>query len=149
MRPRYLLAPLAVLVLAACSGNGAGPTEPAAAVTSTTPPTPPTPPLQAAAEQCEIPESAVGDDGATLNLDGAGKDDKSLRDGGFVTDPGKLEFEDMWCVMGEIDAPDAVYHMMEGTRALDGRQTHTTDGYTYMWSYHPDAGLDILITEAE
>jgi hypothetical protein len=38
--------------------------------------------------------------------------------------------------------------MMEGTRALDGRQTQTADGYSYTWSYHPDNGLDIIITES-
>ncbi|MEJ6544537.1 hypothetical protein PQI65_15215 [Brachybacterium paraconglomeratum] len=132
-----------IALLAACGSTTEATTaEPAAAVT------PATPPLQLAAEQCELPESAIGDEGATLILDGAGDDDRKLVGGTVTTVGEKLAIEDIGCVLGGIDTPDSIVAMMEGTRAMDGRQTQTADGYSYTWSYHPDNGLDIVITEA-
>lgn len=145
---RALSIPLATLALAACGGTGAeGGTEDAAGAVATTTPT--VPPLQAVAEQCELPESSIGDDGATLILDGAGDDDRSRvgSKGTVVTAKGKLEIEEIGCALGGVDAPDSVVSMMEGTRAMDGRQTQDAGGYSYTWTYHPDNGLDIIITD--
>lgn len=130
-----------IALLAACvSTTSASTDEPAAAVT------PDTPALQLVAEQCELPESAIGDDGETLILDGEGKDDRKLVGGKMTTVGEKLAIEDIGCALAGIDTPDSVIAMMEGTRAMDGRQTQTADGYSYTWSYHPDNGLDIIIT---
>lgn len=133
-----------IVLLAACGSTEAevATVEPAAAVT------PATPPLQLVAEQCELPESAIGDEGATLILDGAGKDDRKRVQGTTVTVGDNLDIEEIGCALGGVGTPDSVVAMMEGTRAMDGRQTHTADGYSYTWSYHPDSGLDIIITES-
>lgn len=96
---------------------------------------------------CEVPADSLGDDGATLTLDGAGKDDRKLRDGEFVTSTGKLPTEELWCALDQIGASDAVIARMESTRALDGMQEITEDGFTYVWTYHPDNGLDIIVTD--
>ncbi|UEJ82679.1 hypothetical protein Bra3105_17915 [Brachybacterium halotolerans subsp. kimchii] len=108
---------------------------------------PPTPPLQAAAQTCNLPDAAVGDGGKTLILDGAGKDDKNYVDGEWTTTEGTLPIEDIGCALRTVGAPDSVVSMMEGTRAIDGRQSQDAGDYTYSWSYHPDSGLDIIITE--
>lgn len=136
------VAPLmGVLLLAACGTTGPEVTpEPAAAVTPTVPP------LQSVAETCDLPDSAIGDEGGTLILDGAGKDDRKLGDGGLVTVGDKLDVKEIGCALAGTDVPDSVVAMIEGTRALDGRQTQETDEYSYTWSYHPDSGLDIVIT---
>lgn len=133
---------LGVLLLAACGTTGPEVTpEPAAAVTPTVPP------LQSVAETCDLPDSAVGDEGATLILDGAGSDDRKIRDGDLVTVGDKLSTKEVGCALAGTEIPDSVISMMEGTRALDGRQTQDSDKYTYTWSYHPDNGLDVIITE--
>lgn len=140
---RAAVTTLFIAVLAACGDSSEVTTaEPAAAVT------PATPPLQLVAEQCELPESASGDAGMTLILDGEGKDDRKLIDGEVTTVGEKLAIEDIGCTLGGIGTPDSIVAMMEGTRAMDGRQTQTADGYSYTWSYHPDTGLDIIITES-
>jgi hypothetical protein len=37
---------------------------------------------------------------------------------------------------------------MESTRALDGMQSATWSSYEVTWTYHPDDGLDLIITYA-
>lgn len=51
------------------------------------------------------------------------------------------------CVLAELETPARVVELMNGTRALDGRQSDTWDSFTATWSYHPDTGLDLLIVE--
>jgi hypothetical protein len=43
--------------------------------------------------------------------------------------------------------PESVTAQMDGTRALDGRQPASWDGYTASWTFHPDSGFDLIITE--
>lgn len=42
--------------------------------------------------------------------------------------------------------PESVKAHMFATRALDGRQTDTWPGFSASWSYHPDDGMDLVIT---
>lgn len=88
-------------------------------------------------DSCGLPASSIGDGGTTLILDGAGNDGTA-----------GLPIEDIGCALGAIDAPDSIVTQMEQTRALDGRQSADSEGYTYSWIYHPDSGLDITITDA-
>lgn len=44
----------------------------------------------------------------------------------------------------ELGLPDSVLTKMGQTRAMDGRQTHTTDELTVSWTYHPDQGLEVI-----
>jgi hypothetical protein len=90
--------------------------------------------LDAAAEKCKV--GKADDEGRTLMLDMAGEDAGS----------GDLAISDIACVLSELDTPDSVVAEMDGTRALDGRQSDDWDGLEASWSYHPDDGLDIILT---
>ncbi len=54
--------------------------------------------------------------------------------------------EDLGCVLGQTGAPQAVIAEMNATRALDGRRTGSWDDITASWSYHPDTGMDLVLT---
>ncbi len=77
----------------------------------------------------------LADDDTTLILDTMGADDSAGTD---ITTLG--------CALGELATPTRVITAMESTRALDGRQSESWDGFTAAWSYHPDSGMDVIIT---
>lgn len=79
----------------------------------------------------------VLDDGATLVIDGRGEDD-----------PLSVTAERTACLLNELDVPQSVVVKMDGTRALDGRQSASWGNIEAEWTYHPDAGLDLLLTTA-
>lgn len=43
----------------------------------------------------------------------------------------------------ELGAPDSVGQKMQQTRALDGRQDYSGDGYNISWTFHPNYGLEV------
>lgn len=95
--------------------------------------------LETAAELARGGESAfvtVTDEGHTLVIDGAGE----------VPGSG-AEVETIATVLVELDATDAVLTRMSSTRALDGMQEASWDGLTASWTFHPDEGLDIIVTD--
>lgn len=141
---KYIALVAVALLAASCAGSGAE----AEAGVQTEATTPAETPLELAAAACDIADSALGDAGTTLTLDGGGKDDRQLGDGGFGYSAGKLEIEDITCALDELGTSDAIWSRMKQTRAMDGMQEQSGGGYTYVWSYHPDNGLDIIITEA-
>ncbi len=49
----------------------------------------------------------------------------------------------------ELGLPSSVDTKMGQTRALDGVQTHTSNGVTVSWSYHPDNGLMVIYELSE
>lgn len=87
-------------------------------------------------DHCGLPADAVRDGGSTLVLDGEGESE------------GGLTITEIGCALGAISTPDSIIVQIEQTRALDGRQTATNDGYSYSWVYHPDTGLDVTVTDA-
>ena len=87
-------------------------------------------------DHCGLPADAVRDGGSTLVLNGEGESE----DGLTITEIG--------CALGAISTPDSIVVQIEQTRALDGRQSATNDGYSYTWVYHPDTGLDVTVTDA-
>lgn len=95
--------------------------------------------FQAAVDGCEVlvvnGNLTVGDGGRTLTLNGAG--DTS----------GGLAIDDLACVLGNLHVSDAVIAKMDGTRALDGMQTGSWDDIDASWTYHPDDGLDVILTQ--
>jgi hypothetical protein len=97
-------------------------------------------PFEATRDTCdpEFKGTAIGDRGKTLIIDGWPK--------GRVSGQG-LEPEAIGCVLGALGAPASVIAQIQGTRALDGRQSATWDGFSASWTYHPDDGLDAVITE--
>jgi len=50
-------------------------------------------------------------------------------------------------VLNELDAPDYVLSQVESTNSLMGRQSADWGDLTASWSYHPDNGLQMTITE--
>ena len=93
--------------------------------------------IESAVESCGIQGASgfdVGDGGNTLSIDGKGEDDAS---GADITD--------IACVLTALDVSDAVISRIDSTRALDGRQEGSWEGYTATWGYHPDSGLDLVI----
>lgn len=134
---------LAILALTACGSTSSTRDDAPSPSPSRTPR-----PLASAADECSLPEGVVQDSGATLILDGRGNDDYQVKDGKAVWDESKLEDGQLSCVLRELHTPDSIKEQIEHTRALDGRQTATADGRTYSWTYHPDDGLDLIVTTA-
>jgi hypothetical protein len=95
-------------------------------------------PFPAALKTCDLNASiyaVLGDDDNSLTLDMEGNDEY-----------GRLEYNQVFCVLDKIGLPDSVDAQMGQTRALDGRQTATWDDITASWGYHPDSGLDMILT---
>lgn len=61
---------------------------------------------------------------------------------------GTVSFDGLTCVLGALDTPTSVIAQMESTRALDGMQSATWGDFKASWNYHPDDGLDVIITQA-
>jgi hypothetical protein len=100
--------------------------------------------LQAVEDQCDGEEGDPGwafvytaDGGRTLIVDTEGEEDFA-----------GATIEQVACVLVELGVPTSVTTRMQNTRALDGQQTASWDGYTVTWSYHPDTGLDLIIEES-
>jgi hypothetical protein len=93
-------------------------------------------PITSATETCGVETNQwieIGDDGQSLSMQSYGEESSGA------------EFDDVYCMLDELDTPDSVLNRINSTRALDGRQTGDWDGLTASWGYHPDNGLDIII----
>lgn len=92
--------------------------------------------LSAAQRKCTPREAGVrlGDHGKSLTIQTAGK--KS--DGISITD--------LACLLREMKTTDAIISEMDTTRALDGRQSAEWNDLRASWTYHPDDGLNIVVT---
>jgi hypothetical protein len=53
----------------------------------------------------------------------------------------------VYCVLETLGAPDSVIPRIDRTRALDGTQDAEWDEFTASWTYHPDDGRNLIITE--
>ncbi|WP_033104840.1 hypothetical protein [Microbacterium profundi] len=73
------------------------------------------------------------DDGTALEMSTAGEET-----------PG-AEYEDVACILNELGMSETILSRIGTTRAMDGRQEGSWDGYVASWTYHPDDGLSILI----
>lgn len=51
------------------------------------------------------------------------------------------------CVLQSLDVSDAVLDRMSSTNSLMGEQRARWDGIRAHWSYHPDNGMQIVLTE--
>lgn len=58
-------------------------------------------------------------------------------------------YQNLLCLLGELDAPDTLESKIGATRALDGVQTDEWAGYEIEWRYHPDDGATVLIEHAK
>ena len=105
--------------------------------------------LQEAAAEC-APTSAsvvIGDDGRSMSIDTLNADDILLAELDIPTGEGAT-LEEVTCILGRLDTPDSVIARMDSTRALDGMQEATWDGFAAVWTYHPDDGLSLIIEQA-
>ncbi|TGJ97544.1 hypothetical protein DLJ96_06230 [Actinotalea fermentans ATCC 43279 = JCM 9966 = DSM 3133] len=94
--------------------------------------------LADAVETCDLagdPWFVVADEGSTLTFDNKGDDEIT---GG--------SFENLVCLLDALDAPSSVRSHMGQTTSLDGRQEASWDGVAIAWSYHPDRGMDGVVT---
>lgn len=92
-----------------------------------------------AVEACGFENSIyarVGDNGASLTLDMKGEKDSA-----------GLTYNQEFCVLDALNLPDSVSAKMGQTSALDGRQTADWDGIHASWGYHPDYGLDVILSK--
>jgi len=94
--------------------------------------------LETAVNSCNLNRRAgvnIEDNGTTLVIDNSGEEDR------FGVDRIGLE-----CLLGALGIPASVMEHMKRTRALDGRQEDGWGRFTATWTYHPDNGLDVIIT---
>lgn len=75
------------------------------------------------------------DEGMSLSFDMKGGDDAT-----------GASLLDIVCVFTELEMPSRISSHMDQTTSLDGRQSETWDGVTVSWSYHPDRGMDGVLT---
>ncbi|MCY7290028.1 MAG: hypothetical protein LH624_17730 [Cryobacterium sp.] len=54
---------------------------------------------------------------------------------------------DRFCVLEALDVSAAALAQMEGTTSLQGRQSASWGDVDASWTYHPDNGLDMILTE--
>jgi type II secretory pathway pseudopilin PulG len=57
-------------------------------------------------------------------------------------------FSNLECMLAHLKAPQSVEVAIGQTRALDGRQSDSWDGFEASWTYHPDDGASLLIEHA-
>jgi hypothetical protein len=129
-------AAVAILGLTACSGATAAPAQ-----TPTASPTPTRSQIAKTLETCHVTSNdyaTPGDSGYTVTLQGAPE----------YTENG-LAMTDIACVLKGVSVPDSVVSEMDATRALDGTQKESWDKYQASWTYHPDHGLRIVLTESK
>lgn len=74
----------------------------------------------------------VADEGRTFIADGVGPDML-----GFVG-----------CFLSEFDTPQAIVAAMDTTTSLMGRQEESDGDIKYQWTYHPDNGMNLIVTDA-
>lgn len=94
--------------------------------------------LADALESCGVDESAdaeLGDGGLTLTVNMRGEDEI-----------GGLEYLEASCIVDALNPPAAVTSHIEQTTSMDGRQSESWDQFSISWSYHPDRGLDYVLT---
>lgn len=81
--------------------------------------------LRAAAAACDITNPDIT--GAVITLDG--------------------DINETACVLQKIGTSQTVIDQIEMTRAIDGVQTVSENGFRYQWTYHPKRGLDMSILD--
>lgn len=81
------------------------------------------------------PGMNIADGDATITIDTKGKEDAT-----------GATIEELACVLVALKTPTSVTAQIDATRALDGTQTATWDGIHATWRYHPDSGVNMVLT---
>lgn len=77
----------------------------------------------------------IADGGSTLILPGSG------------TNTEGLPYFRQECVLKNLGAPESFLAQLQNSRALDGNLTGSWANVEASWTYHPNAGLDIILTK--
>ena len=94
--------------------------------------------LTGAVSSCKLmlaPGIELGDGGTTLTFDVKGDEELT-----------GASYEDVVCIFGALKMPSNVSSHVDQTTSLDGRQEEKWAGITMAWTYHPDRGLDGVLT---
>lgn len=97
--------------------------------------------MQKAVEDCDATEMEgvlVVDKGAGLTIDTKGEDDSS---GASMVATA--------CILKSLEIPESVIAQMDATTAMQGRQTAAWENVEASWTYHPDTGVKVIITNAK
>jgi hypothetical protein len=78
-----------------------------------------------------------------------GGDGLEIADAGdtIIVDTGSGSIEALACLLVKLDTPTSVVSEIDNTTALMGSQHAESGDYKYQWSYHPDNGLNMVITD--
>ena len=87
--------------------------------------------------ECNHCGTTIADKGKTLIVDSSGEEDYT-----------GISYTSVTCIFNAISMPTAVQAHVGDTRALDGRQEDSWDGFTASWTYHPDEGMDMIVRVA-
>jgi hypothetical protein len=120
-----------ILGLTACGGAASNPA----------PTTPTQSQIRTARDACKVTSTEyarLGDGGYTLTLQTPPK----------YSELG-LPMTDVACILTGVSIPDSVVSEMDSTRALDGTQKASWDKFQASWTYHPDNGMRIILTESK
>lgn len=82
--------------------------------------------------------AALGDAGYSITLKGQPQHNQR-----------GLPIGDIACILKGLNIPDSVVSQMDSTRALDGMQKATWDKIQASWTYHPDNGLRVILSESK
>ncbi|WP_295851149.1 hypothetical protein [uncultured Microbacterium sp.] len=112
--------------------------------------------VAAAAQAAEVQRLATfRGELASCGVASAGSSTVEILDGGEavqlqrVTKYDGPTYEQLACFLKGLEAPAAIEAEIGQTRALDGRQSDTWDGYEISWAYHPDDGASVLVKHAD
>ena len=107
-------------------------TTPAAAATTKAPTK-----LEAVVTKCYPITARTQDLGHTLTLSNVDAKEN----------PGPDDMDTLACVLRGLDTPSSVIDHMSTTRAMDGQQTDSWNGMNARWTYHPDHGMNLTLTD--
>ena len=77
-------------------------------------------------------------------------DTMDVTDGGhtLVFDTGSTgDVDGVGCAVVDLNTPDRIITNMDATSAMMGRQSEKANGLLYEWSYHPDTGMQLVISD--
>jgi hypothetical protein len=86
----------------------------------------------------------LGDDGASITVDGQSDDYYAFR--------GAMEkqfYGQVATILAALGTPDYVIQQMDSTTSLQGVVTSSWDGIEASWTYHPDNGFDLQLVDTE
>lgn len=143
-----LAIPLIMVGLAGCGGASDAQ---APAPSAATPTAPRETQIHQARHSCKLDGgvfseyATLGDDDHTITMQGAPEDPTYAN----ILKVTGLTDGHIACVLTAVSVPDSVVSQIDATRALDGMQKASWDRFAATWTYHPDNGLNVILTESK